>query len=94
MTKTISQGCLVISVAGRDKGKLFVVVDCLDKFVYLADGKTRKVNAIKKKNIKHVKLIASATLKEYADRIKNGEPVGNDKLFKAIKLQNEKIQED
>ena len=94
MSDIVSQGSLVVSIAGHDKGKLFLVVDCIDKFVYLADGKLRKITALKKKNIKHIKLVTTANLKEFADRIKMGKPVGNEKLHKAIKTQIEKIQED
>ncbi len=63
----IEPGQLVISTQGRDKGSPFVVLN-IEKtphgiFVYLADGKKKKVHQPKKKNIKHLE----------ATQIKNGE---------------------
>lgn len=40
--------------AGREANRFMVVVSEKDGFVYLADGKERKLAAPKKKNIKHV----------------------------------------
>ena len=45
---------VVYAVAGRDKGKYFVVTAQEDNFVYLCDGKSRKVGSPKKKKLKHV----------------------------------------
>lgn len=46
------------SIAGRDKGNLFVVVkiDDDEKYVYLVDGNIRKVENPKRKKIKHIEL--------------------------------------
>ena len=49
-------GMIVRSMAGRDKGKFMVVVSMENGFVYLADGKERKLDSPKKKNAKHVSL--------------------------------------
>jgi ribosomal protein L14E/L6E/L27E len=50
----ICKGMLVYSKAGRDKGKLFLVLARENDFVYLADGDTRRVTKPKKKKLKHV----------------------------------------
>ena len=50
----IERGRLVYSIAGRDKGTLFLVLKRDGEFVYLADGNTRKVENPKKKKLKHV----------------------------------------
>lgn len=48
-------GCVVSSIKGRDKGKLYVVVGVENQtMVRLADGEGRKVENPKRKNIKHV----------------------------------------
>ncbi len=47
-------GMIVRSAAGRDKGKFMAVVSTKDGFVYLADGKERKLGSPKKKNVKHI----------------------------------------
>ena len=50
----IERGSLVYSIAGRDKGSLFLVISRDGEFVYLADGNLRKAENPKKKKIKHV----------------------------------------
>ena len=50
----IERGSLVYSIAGRDKGSLFLVLKRDDDFVYLADGKLRRIENPKKKKLKHV----------------------------------------
>lgn len=48
-------GKIVYSKAGRDQGKVFVVVSVLnDKYVYVCDGSLRPVEKPKKKKIKHL----------------------------------------
>lgn len=49
-------GMIVRSMAGRDKGKFMVAVSMEKGFVYLADGKERKLDSPKKKNVKHISL--------------------------------------
>ena len=50
----IERGSLVYSIAGRDKGSLFLVLERDGEFVYLTDGKTRRCENPKKKKLKHV----------------------------------------
>ena len=54
MKESIGIGSVVLSTQGRDKGYYFVVVSVGKDVVYLADGGMRKLNAPKKKNVKHV----------------------------------------
>lgn len=54
-TKTISVGQIVKSIAGRDKGRVFVVMDIIDdEYVLISDGDLRKSEKAKKKKIKHL----------------------------------------
>ncbi len=50
------QGSVVISEAGHDKGSLFVAVNSKDGYIYICDGKERKLEKPKRKNIKHIRL--------------------------------------
>ena len=50
----IKCGSVVISSAGHDKGRSMVVVGADGGYVFVADGKERKLLSPKKKNIKHV----------------------------------------
>ncbi len=47
-------GSIVRSLAGRDKGRFMVVVSAEKGFVFLADGKERKLLSPKKKNGRHI----------------------------------------
>jgi ribosomal protein L14E/L6E/L27E len=49
---------MVISLAGRDKGKIAAVVSADGNFVMIADGRIRKTEAPKKKKLKHIRIIA------------------------------------
>ena len=51
----ISRADVVVSLAGRDKGQLFFVLDTDDLFVYIADGKGRRLEQPKRKKRKHVR---------------------------------------
>ena len=44
----------VYAIAGRDKGKHFIVTSQEDNYLYLCNGKCRKVGSPKKKKIRHV----------------------------------------
>lgn len=51
-------GDIVLSLAGRDKKRLFAVVGIpAENYVYISDGKSRKAASPKKKKVKHIKLI-------------------------------------
>ena len=94
MINPVSVGDLVISIAGRDKGITFLVIKVEDQTVYVVDGKTRKVNKPKKKNKKHLKKLFAAGLEKMAERVNNGESVGNKRVFQSIKAKQQKKQED
>lgn len=51
------KGMLARSKAGHDAGKVYVIIDTDDAYVYLADGKIRTLDRLKKKKKKHVQLI-------------------------------------
>ena len=55
MSAEISIGDLVVSRAGRDKGRPFVVLRAEEEFVYLVDGALRRLEKPKKKKRMHVK---------------------------------------
>ena len=55
MSVEVRVGDLVVSLAGRDKGRPFVVQSAEEGFVYLVDGDLRKLDRPKKKKRMHVK---------------------------------------
>ena len=75
----ISKSDIIESLAGRDKGKLFYVIDTEDNYVLIADGKGRKLENPKRKKLKHVRRV-SRTETRVALKILNGDKVLNSEL--------------
>ena len=48
------KGELVVCTAGREKDRLMCVVESDEKYVYVCDGKERKLDNPKRKNPKHL----------------------------------------
>lgn len=79
----IDKSSLVVSKAGRDQGQLFYVVDTDEQYVYLADGKSRRLEKPKRKKRKHVQQVPR-TESRIAEKIRNGEKVLNSELRKEL----------
>ena len=75
----VSKSDIVISMAGRDKNLFFYVVDTQDNYVFLANGKERKLENPKRKKLKHVRRV-SRTETNVAAKILNGDKVLNSEL--------------
>ena len=75
----ISKSDIIESLAGRDKGKYFYVMDVEDNYVLIADGKGRKLENPKRKKLKHVRRV-SRTETRVAVKIQNGDKVLNSEL--------------
>lgn len=54
----IARGAVVRSMAGHDRGELFIVLQAADGFVWLADGKSRRQAHPKKKRVLHVRTVS------------------------------------
>lgn len=50
----MTAGMVVRSIAGRDKGRLHIVLAADKEFVHIADGKWRKIQSPKRKKLKHI----------------------------------------
>lgn len=77
-------GCFATSIAGHDHNNIYVIIDADDEYVYLVDGKIRKVNNPKKKKLKHVQLI-KRTDDTITGRINNNVALSNEDIKNAIK---------
>ena len=55
----MKQSDVVRSTHGHDKGGIFMVLAVEGEYVFLADGRKRRVEKPKKKKIKHAQKIAS-----------------------------------
>ncbi len=76
-------GHIVISLAGRDKGRPFYVLKTEENFVYLSDGSLRKIESPKKKKRKHVR-VADDFETRIAEKLRSGEKVLNSEMRKAL----------
>ena len=79
----VDKSSLIVSKAGRDKGQLFFVIDADEQYVYLADGKSRRLEKPKRKKRKHIEQIPR-TESRIAEKIRNGEKVLNSELRKEL----------
>ncbi len=62
---SVKVGDVVISKKGHDKKKAFIVVSVLNEnYVLIADGKTRKLDSPKQKNVRHLETVAQAGFSE------------------------------
>ena len=89
MTKfPLQVGRIVQSKAGRDEGRLFVIVQEIDDdFVLIANGDLRSVSRPKKKRRRHLRATENVA-QDIATRIAHGEAVEDHMLRKAL-LQEE-----
>lgn len=84
-TREYPIGSVVRAVSGRGAGNLYVVADTDgDKYVWLCDGKYRKIKNPKRKNIKHVELKRPADV-EMTSMIENRIDVLDSEIRKFIK---------
>jgi ribosomal protein L14E/L6E/L27E len=56
---------LAKSAAGHDKGSWYAIINRESGFVYIADGRRRKLLTPKKKNIKHVEITRKTVKLDY-----------------------------
>ena len=80
----IQLGQLVKSIAGRDKEKVYLIYDVLDKaFVRVIDGDKRKLTNPKRKNIKHLYIFPEKA-GTIAEKLRKGEPVTEEEIYEVI----------
>ncbi len=78
-----SKGQVVFSKSGRDKSLPFIVVDCDEDYVYLADGRLRLLDKPKKKKKMHVQ-ICNDIIEEIKTRLENGLYLNDADIRKAL----------
>ena len=84
-------GSIVQSKAGRDQGRLFLVVEEVDDdFVMIANGDLRKMDRLKKKRRKHLKPTGTV-IQALKDRLSRGEKVEDHELRAWLREEEEKL---
>ena len=82
---------VVISLAGRDQGKLFYVIDVNGTYLLLVNGKDRTVEKPKKKKCKHAqKVLRSET--RVAEKLRAGDKVLNSELRRDLAAIGREMQ--
>jgi large subunit ribosomal protein L14e len=80
----VKLGQIVVSKAGRDAGRKFIVVKILDELhLALSDGDLRKIEKAKKKKIKHITETDYIAC-EIAEKLANGTKITNAEIKKAL----------
>ena len=79
----IQKSDIVCSLAGRDKGQLYYVLEASGGNILLADGKGRRLDKLKRKNPKHLRLI-TVPEDRIAGKIKNGEKITDSEIRRSL----------
>jgi len=82
--KEVRAGMFAWSLAGHDKGRLYIVLGADDSFLYLADGMLRTADRPKKKKRKHVQTEYAAD-PLIAEKILRGAQIRDEDLRRAVK---------
>ena len=82
---------VVVSIAGRDQGEWFYVIDADPVYLFLANGKDRTMEKPKRKKRKHVqKVLRSET--RVAAKILSGDKVLNGELRRDLAFLTREMQ--
>ncbi len=83
MELTVSD--LVVSVAGRDRGKLFYVIGTEGAYALLVNGKDRPIERPKRKKLKHLRRLTHGE-STVAQQIQAGDKVLNAQLRRDLAI--------
>lgn len=78
-------GFLAYSLAGHDKGSIYLIIDETEDSVYVSDGRLRPLERPKKKNKKHIQVIKKM------HRHTGIPSITNEDIKYFIKLYNKKL---
>lgn len=88
----IQKGDIVRSCRGHDEGRVYFVLETEEDFLYLVNGKQRKIETPKKKRRKHVSLEGRWT-HPVTDRILRDETVLDSEIRRALAAFRDKFSE-
>lgn len=84
----IEIGTIVYSVAGRDSGRFYIVVEIVDdKYIKIADGKLRRIDKPKLKQIKHVRT-DGASIPKLTEKLQEGSKIFDAEIRSALRSLN------
>lgn len=83
-----TEGQVVYSKSGRDKGRPFIVLSVTDEYVFLVDGTLRRLEQPKKKKMKHVQM-TKTVIENIKQKLENNSYILNADIAKALKEYSE-----
>lgn len=90
----IGVGSVVMSLAGRDKGRFFIVTEIIDiNYVKISDGEVRPQERAKLKKIKHLKP-NGVVIGKITEKLGSGKQVFDAELRSALRLYNSNCKEE
>ena len=78
-------GMFALSLAGHDKGQMYVIIKEDKESFYLSDGDLKPIEKLKKKNKKHVQPVKSGLDEALVAKLQNKKPIYNEEIKFAIK---------
>ena len=85
MTNNFEVGDIVVSKAGRDEGRVYLISAVVDKdFVMLVDGNFKKLVNPKKKRVKHLKN-SGIKIDSISEKLLSDKKVFDTEVYSAIK---------
>ena len=81
----ISKSDIVVSLAGRDAGRYFFVLESDGEHAVVADGKVRKLERPKRKKLKHLRFVASSDC-HTAEKLRRGSGVLDSELRRELAI--------
>ena len=82
---------VVISLAGRDAGSLFYVIEADDTYLTLVNGKDRTMEKPKRKKRKHAKKVLRSETR-VAEKLRTGDKVLNSELRRDLAYLSREMQ--
>ena len=79
-------GTFVSSLAGHDKGEIYLVLRDEGNVLYLVNGTTKTVDRPKKKKLKHVQKINKKVNDDLYERLINNKKITDEEVKREIKL--------
>ncbi|MDK2933529.1 MAG: hypothetical protein PWP27_1339 [Clostridiales bacterium] len=88
----IYPGKIVYSIAGRDQGRYFIIIEKIDEnYVYIVDGDIRRLEKPKKKKIKHLRFIGKDA-QHIIEKLEKGQKINNSDIRKSLKAFSNKFE--
>jgi ribosomal protein L14E/L6E/L27E len=88
---SIQKAQIVYARKGHDSGRLYCVMDVGEGWVLLANGKQRRVERPKRKNVRHVES-AGQFDHPTIEKVKRGQPVGNRELLGLLAVLRDEME--